>query len=218
MKKIFTVFALASSMLLSCLSANAQIEAEYIHLGVGTHVFGYLGEVGQINPGLNVRAGYDFSENLTVNVNFHYGLPLTVKKDGIDDLGTYNLDEKYTFMHLGVMSNYYFVNTNEDDFGMYGILGGSLNLSSVNSELNYISVTNPLIPLPNASVTTPLSGLAINLGVGLQTNLDFAYLFGEATFNFPPFSANSRTGVTTEGNSPSYWGVNVGLRFQLGDR
>lgn len=218
MKKILFLILATASFFVSIINANAQIEPEYIHLGVGTHVFGYLGEVGQINPGLNVRGGYDISEFITINLNFHYGLPLTVKKDGIDDLGTYNLDEKYTFMHLGIMGNYYFINTNEDDFGMYGILGGSLNLSSVNSELNYISATNPLVPLPNASASTPLLGYVLNLGVGLQTNLEFAYLFGEATFNIPPINANSRTGVTTEGNSPSYWGVNVGLRFQLGDR
>lgn len=215
MKRIFTVLTLASCMLLSCLSAKAQIETEYIHLGVGAHVYGYLGEVSQINPGLNIRGGYDLSEYSTVNVNFHYGLPLTVKKDGIDDIGTYNLDEKYTFMHLGLMYNYYFVNSNEEDFGMYGILGAGLNLSNFKSEINYI---NTPIPIPAISASTPLSGTVINLGVGMQTNLDFAYLFGEATFNFPPFTANSRTGTTTSGNSPAYWGVNVGLRFQLGDR
>lgn len=218
MKKIALAITAIASLLFNTNEVKAQIEPEYIHLGVGAHVFGYLGSVGQISPGLNIRGGYDFDEKITINVNFHYGLPLTVKKDGVDDFGTYNLEEKYNFMHLGIMSNYYFINTNEDDFGMYGILGGSLNLSSIKSELTYTSVTNPLFPNTNTSVSTPLSGLAFNLGVGMQTNLDFAYLFGEATFNFPPFNASSRTGVSTEGNSPAYWGVNVGLRFQLGER
>lgn len=208
MNKLRTCLAALLLTLGSYLPSHAQFDPAYLRLDVGAHLNGYLKEINQLNPGANLRLSYDVSEFITLATQFSYGIPLTVLTDGTEPISgtTFNAEQKYNFMNAHLMMHYYFINDNEDDFGAYGTLGLGYALTNSTYKMTLTGA-----PIELSAPITHQSPLGL-LGAGFQTNLEWAYLFGEAGFNLA-------LGGKTETNLPaSFWTVSAGLRFNLGER
>ena len=157
--------------------------------------------------GFKARGEYAFDERKVLHAGFGFFLPGKVKYDD----GEY-AELKFRMMELEINGHYYFVGDNQEDFGMYGLIGASLNFGKFITDY---AVDTFQIDDSELSTFSP----AINLGIGSGFNLDFAYLFIEGKF---AIRAQFTSGTDAYGNTSyidtgyshgSILSLTAGIRF-----
>lgn len=112
-----------------------------------------------------------------------------------------------TMFYVGF--KYYFVGDAEESFGVYALAqGGYIRLSNAYDYSFDESVYEWSSSLEDGS----LSNFIINLGVGFELDLDFAYLYAEPKFNL---AATEVGGQAVAREVPNSLQLNIGLRIPL---
>jgi hypothetical protein len=118
---------------------------------------------------------------------------------------------KIGFQQFYVGAKYYFVGDYEDLFGIYGIGEAGYLRAPTRTFLGEYDSEN-YRPSQEDGYRETFSDLTINLGVGVEVDLLFAYLFGDVKANLP---ANQRGNMIVQTEIPASLSFHVGLRFPL---
>lgn len=120
----------------------------------------------------------------------------------------FTADQKVSGVQIIVGYQRYFVGDFEDDFNFYGSAAAGLTFWNV--KYSNISYDKSLYYSTLAEDGEKLSGFILYGTLGIEKNLDFAYLYFEGHIGFP---ATNVGGAAVDVEVPPYVGLTAGLRF-----
>lgn len=176
MKKYYSIFTIALTAMALMLMPNvadAQSQEGDVKLGVGLAYGSGVG-FGSLDNDLGIRVDgyYGLTNDIRLGADFTFYLPKS--ESGVD----------LTVWELGLNGNYLFVN--ESDLIVYALAG--------------INITGVSMDFGNGSSSS--SEMGLNLGGGVEYDLDFADLFGELK-------------LAGLGGDADQFTIGAGLRFPL---
>jgi len=120
------------------------------------------------------------------------------------------LEEKSGIIQFQAGIRYYFTGDYESSFGFYGLGGTSVLIhswsSTVTEEYDKLLYNGP------ADQSELIIGLTINLGLGIEKEFDFGYVFVEVALNL---KANRVNGQVIEQAILNSGAINLGLRYHF---
>ena len=176
MKKILILFVFI--VLASIQSNHAQTSEGDIAIGGGLAFgTGALMEVpgpgGDLNNSIGIQLGgyYTISETIRAGLDFIYYLPAS---ESVEDFGV-TIEEDLNVFEINANAHYIFVD--ESDFLVYGL--GGLNITSVKTEVE-AEDSEGLIEEGVDGIDA--SEIGLNLGGGIESEIDFGILYGEVKY------------------------------------
>jgi len=168
-------------------------------------------------PGIGAKFDYAKTDRMVFTGGINYYLPITLEEsiyvDAFSSLTSPSSlevasEEKASFIQFQAGIRYYFTGDYESSFGFYGLGGASVLVipwsSRVTGEYNELLYGGP------ADESELMTGLTINLGLGIEKEFDFGYIFAEAVLNL---KANRVNGQVIEQPIPNSGALNLGLRY-----
>lgn len=206
MKKIALVLVMALSL-----------GTSFSQISIGGQ-FSYLTAFGFGSaPGFGAKFDYGHSDKLVITGGINYYTPITLEESSyanafssITSPSSINVstEEKATFIEFKAGVRYYFGGDYESDFGFYGLAGAGIWVipwsSTVTEDYNQLLYYGP------EDQSETLTGLTINLGLGIEKGFDFGYIFAEAGLNLKAKSVN---GTTIDQSIPNFAALNLGFRY-----
>jgi len=205
------------ALMLTSLVASAQFDVANFSASVSGNYTMYKKDFKESTPGVKLDLGYSINEKTRVGLGYTYHMAIKqpsviTSTDGIETSETPS-DFKFNFMTISLAGNYTFVNTEEDPFSLYGMVGGSFVMVKYKEE--------PRSALPNGTIDSDQmepgkeNGLMINLGLGAQYNLGTIRAFADAGVAIPANQANDQY---ISNPIPFHIIFNAGIRIPFGTR
>ncbi|MGB0176330.1 MAG: hypothetical protein ACPF9D_04135 [Owenweeksia sp.] len=205
---------IAAILFISLLSSQAYSQ---ISIGGQVSYLNLFGGSGLKNFGLGVKGDYALNDETVLSGGVNYYLPSTYSDF---TYGTANssqtsptqieidVEYKVSFIHLYFGGRRYFVGDYEDDFGFYGLAEVGLLMAPVTTTLGEYDESRYNTSIEDGAKET-LINFTLNLGVGVEKELDFGYIFGDLKLNLP---ANQANGQYVPVEIPTSLSVNAGVR------
>jgi hypothetical protein len=211
-----TIASLVMGILFAC-SASAQFDVSNFSASLSGNYTMYKKDFKESTPGIKLDLGYSIDEKTRIMLGYTYQMPIKVASvitstDGIESTETPS-EVKFDFTTISLAGNYSFINSEEEKFNLYGILGASLVMVKYKEE--------PKSPLPAGTIDSDQAepgkenGFVINLGLGAQYNLGTIRLFADGGIGIP---ANQTGNTYTYNPIPFHILFNAGVRIPFGTR
>ncbi|HEX8545420.1 MAG TPA: outer membrane beta-barrel protein, partial [Cytophagaceae bacterium] len=216
MKNLQTAFALFIFLFLAKIPSNAQFG-----IGLGYNYTKYLGDFGEGNSGLNIRASYNLSEKGTINGGFVYGLPLkyntTMTAYSSSSMTSPSYvevegEQQLSFKTFYLNYSRFFVKDNEEPFSVYGLVGAAVIVANFESKVKG-SYDKTLYNLSGQGESESFTGFMIHAGIGAQFNFGPMSVFTEGILGIP---ANKVGNADVEITVPFNAGINLGTKYTFG--
>ena len=132
MKKILLI----TTLLISGLLSNAQIDFSRTRLELAGNYTMYKSDFQQNTPGAKFRIAVPTSEKITFGLGFTYGSPIKQESTvSLSPSGSIPSEIVYNFKTISLDGNYFFGGENEDGFNVYGQAGVALVLVNYRENL-----------------------------------------------------------------------------------
>ncbi len=187
--------------------------------GHGSHL--RLGEnSGITNFGGGARLEYSIDNQIIVIGGFNYYLPhndegsiyaYRTNSAMASSQVSVPTNRRIGFQQFYIGAKYYFFGDYEELFGIYGIAEAGYLMAPSRTSFGEYDSEN-FKPRKEDGFRENFSDLTINLGIGAEVDLLFAYLFGDVKANLP---ANQRGNMIVQTEIPASLSFHVGLRFPL---
>jgi len=205
------------AMVLCTSVAHAQFDVANFSASLSGNYTMYKKDFKENTPGIKFDLGYSLNDKTRIGLGYTYHMPIKIPSvitsfDGSNETQTPS-DYKFNFTTISFVGNYTFINTEEDVFSLYGMVGGSFVMVKYKEE--------PRSPLPTGTIDSDQgeagkeNGLAINLGLGAQYNLGTLRIFADAGVGIPSNQAND---LYISNPIPFHIIFNAGVRIPFGQR
>jgi len=168
-------------------------------------------------PGVGAKFDFAQTDRMVFTGGINYYLPITLEEStyvhassSLTSPSSLRIasEERASFIQFQVGVRYYFTGDYESSFGFYGLAGASVLVipwsSTITGEYDKLLYSGP------ADQSELMTGLTVNLGLGIEKEFDFGYIFAEAALNLKATSAN---GQAIEQPIPNSGALNLGLRY-----
>ena len=212
MKSVKQIIAI---LFISFLSSQA-----YSQISVGGQVsyLNVFGGTGLKSFGFGVKGDYALDDETVLSLGGNYYLPSTYSEftyaTAYSNFTTpsqveVDVEYKVSFIHVYFGGRRYFVGDYEDDFGIYGLAEVGLLMAPVTTTLGEYDESQYYTTVQDGAKET-LVNFTLNIGAGVEKELDFGYIFGDLKLNLP---ANQANGEYVPVEIPTSVSVNAGVRF-----
>lgn len=166
--------------------------------------FGTEGHLGFIKLGdyksfgLGANFIWNANEKMSLFAGLEYFLP-TAFGEGSNDLtpinslitppATVSVSYKVSVLRINFNGQYYFVKTNDDDFNVFAVVGGSYALASVSESVSGFDASKYTYTSGSSS---SVGQLYINLGIGTEIKVGPGYVVVNGQLNLPANQANGQ--------------------------